>query len=52
MTTKNQNKLAFCEHAELNAARQLNNRLLRKRDKNKNKRDLKKMHYMGHTGKV
>ena len=31
--TKNQNKLAFCEHAELNAARQLNNRLLRKRNK-------------------
>ena len=40
--TKNQNKFAFCEHAELNAARQLNNRLLRKRDKQKNKRDLKK----------
>jgi len=40
--TKNQKKFAFCEHAELNAARQLNNRLLRKRDKNKNKRDLKK----------
>ena len=26
--TKNQNKLAFCEHAELNAVEQLNNRLL------------------------
>ena len=40
--TKSLNSFAFCQHAELEAARKLNNILLRKRDKNKNKRDLKK----------
>ena len=40
--TKSLDRFAFCQHAELEAARKLNNILLRKRDKNKNKRDFKK----------
>lgn len=40
--TKSLNTLAFCQHAEIEAARNLQNRLLRRRDKNKNKRDFKK----------
>jgi len=40
--TKSLDSFAFCQHAELEAARKLNNILLRKRGKNKNKRDFKK----------
>tara|TARA_Y100000590_G_C15493838_1_gene928894 strand:- start:364 stop:828 length:465 start_codon:yes stop_codon:yes gene_type:complete len=40
--TKSLDSFAFCQHAELDAARKLNNILLRKRDKKKNKRNFKK----------
>ena len=40
--TKSLDSYAFCQHAELDAARKLNNILLRKRDKKKNQRDFKK----------